>query len=606
MTDKHINVANNIRNVAIVAHVDHGKTTLAESLIVYTLKHTPAKLLDSDQQEAQRGITILSKCASIQWKDHTINIMDTPGHRDFGSEVERVLGTGMVDGVLLIVDVIEGVMPQTQTVIQHAARNKLKFIIVVNKVDREGSSKEKARYVVDSVLDMLYTYTQDDDVLSSPVIYASGRSGLASLNYDDVANHTAKDISPLLDMILSEIPQPKVDSMEYVKCSVTMLDYDEYMGKICIGRVHDGSIKVKDNLLSIDSEGNLVEKITITKLFRFSGTSRKETTEVSAGDIYGMCGAVNTSLNDTIVSNKSVVPFESTFIEPPMLSVSVFANRSPMAGKEGDRDKINARHLQERLKKESKINPGMKIIFRGEETEIQSRGELQLCYLFENMIKEKYEFMVGSPKILTKLENGQELQPVEEVILLIPDKYIGVVMQQIADRNGNVISQEPSQEDGIYHIVFHIPTGNLFGFSSEFIASTSGNGRMTRTFYKYQSISGNQTRKQIAFMVAVEGGKATNYAMDALRDRGMFIVKPSTEVFKGMIVGICSKEGQGHLHINISKEKKLTNVRSAGKDEHFQPLPIQEIKLDDAITYICEPKVILEVTPRNIRLWYYE
>jgi GTP-binding protein len=626
----------NIRNIAIIAHVDHGKTTLCESLILAcSNKPISGNQLDNDNQESQRGITILAKIASCKWNNVHINFIDTPGHHDFQTEVERVFKTGMPDGALVIIDPLDGIMPQTIQVIKQAVQAKVEFIVIFNKVDRDGVTPERIQKVYNDFIELMYNLASNeqgfslDKILNIKVMYASGRTGVActdlkravelATNPDlsllpytkkahltpedlkQMAQRAAENMRELLDAMAEIVPAPHIESNEYTKCSITMLDYDAYTGKICKGKVHAGSLKLKDKLLAISHDGVVVEVFNITKLFRFHETRLIETTEVKAGDLYALCGSSKASINDTLASSADITPFAPAKIEQSMLSVCIFANRSPLAGKEGS--KLNSRQLKDQCEKEAQINPGFIIESQGEIIRVNVRGVMSLEYNIEKFRRTGTEMMIGSPTIIVKKDDkGNDLHPYEEIkVILMEESHLGPVSSNLQSRNGSIVFQGPVEDTEEYMIVCHIAVKNLLGFESELKMTTSGTARINRMFLEYAPLNG-QVHRKVSFLIATEAGTATLYAMDALRDRGMFIIKPGAKVFKNMIVGLNNKEG--HLFINVAKEKKLTNVRSAGKDDHVPQLPCMPLTVEAGITYIFEPNVILEVTPTENRLWY--
>lgn len=596
MVDKY----KNIRNVAIIAHVDHGKTTLVNELLTqsHTLAEAEDRVMDSGDIEKKRGITILSKCASIIWKDTKINIVDTPGHMDFGSEVDRILGTGLVDGALLIVDALEGIMPQTKTVLRRAVNNDLSIIIVINKIDRPGSQPEK---VADNVLELLYQYSNESDhVLETPIVYAIGKDGVASMDSpEDVGNKD--NLHDLLNTIVDKIPAPASLNDSPVRASVSMLDYSTYTGKIVIGKVFAGQLNKKDKLIVMNENSEVLEKFEITKLMQFTGINREEVNTINSGDIFVLCGSEVAHVNHTIASNINVIPVPIAAIQEPMLSVAIAPNKSIFAGKEGERGKLNSRQIADRLHHESYSNLGIRIELHGDETELFGRGELQLGILFEQMRQEGFEFTISSARIITKKIDGQVHEPVEEITCVIQSKHLGKVIPKLIRRGASEV-ERIIEDDGRLRITLEITTRNLFGYYNEFISDTSGGGQLTRRFLRYQQESGQKSIfMENGLLISTSDGSSTLYDMDKLRSRGHFIISSGIQVCKDMVVGI--SRTPGNVFINIARGKKLTNMRASGKDDKAGNLHVQTLTMEDIFLYLSLGCVI-EVTPSSIRAHY--
>lgn len=580
-----------IRNIAIVAHVDHGKTTLVDSLLKQSglfrdNQETNERMMDSNDLEKERGITILSKCTSIMYNDVKINIIDTPGHTDFRSEVENVLS--MSEGVVLLVDAKEGIMSQTKFVTKQAVANKLPILVVVNKIDRDNA---RSKEVQEEVLDFLFGL--DENLLETPVLYGSGRMGIIMSDLDRAEKAISEeqgDIKELFDKIISEFPAPKVDDQGDFKMRVSIVDMDPYFGRILIGKVVSGSAKIGDKLYTVNKEGQQ-ESFRLNNLFQLQGIKKIPTEQVFAGDIVAVPGSEKSSFNDTISTNKDTEPMEQIEIEPPTLSIEISANSSPIAGKCGD--KLNARQIKERLKYEDTVNIGINVVENGDTCQVFGRGELQLSILVENMRREGYEFTVGAPQIEKK--NGQE--PYEEVIIDVPHEFIGIVGEKMRHRGGQMT--EMIEYDDHVRLIFHIPSRLLLGYTSEFLSDTRGNGVLSKIFLKYDKECKNSSIRKNGVMLATEKGTVTAYALDKYKDRGMFFVEPGDIVYEGMIIGEHNREND--IAINIVKSKQLTNFRTTGSDGVTSLQNVMNMTFEKAITFINDQECI-EVTPKYVKM----
>jgi GTP-binding protein len=580
-----------VRNIAIIAHVDHGKTTLVDSMfraggLFRANQVVSAALMDRLTIEKARGITIMSKCTSIEWKDHTINILDTPGHADFGSEVQRIFG--MVDAVLVLADAAEGVMPQTKFVVSKAVENKLKLLIFVNKIDKPAADPKQT---ADEVLDLIINMSPDD--IDSPIFYGSGREGYASMNLEKAKE--IGNISELLDKIIEYVPAPEPMG-EDLSALVSLIDMDEYFGKLLIGRVYGGQIKVGDNVFSIKQDGTLREKFRVNKLFKFVGTKKEEVKEVNFGDIACIAGGTISTVGDTIaLKDKNVNIVASPEIEQPTLSIFISANTSPLAGKDGK--KLTPNQIKERLIKEAETNVGIKLIMHGDTVEVMGRGELQLGVLIEQMRQENFEMTISAPKVLLKTENGVKKEPLESVIIDTEMQYMSAVVEKLGIRGGKFLDMK--QYPDRVRLFFEIPTRLLIGYISELKSDTNGTGVLNKELMGYTEYRGDFKTRQNGLLISMAGGKSTEYAMNELSSRGIFFISPGDQIYAGMIIGEHSKGNS--LTVNPVKEKKLTNVRAANKDEQVRLQPPVSMTLEKAIAYIM-PGECIEVTPLRVCL----
>ncbi len=585
----------NLRNIAIIAHVDHGKTTLIDSIMKQsgTFRENQAvdeRIMDSNDLEKERGITILAKPTSIQWGETRINIIDTPGHADFGGEVERVLH--MADGVILLTDAAEGPMPQTKFVLGKALAQGLKPIVIINKIDRPDGRPEE---VVDEVFDLFVSLDANDDQLDFPILYASGRAGWCTKELDD----ERKDLSPLLELVLEHVPAPTVDYDAPFALLATLLDSDPFLGRCLTGRVAQGRAKINDTVKSINLDGTVVENGRLTKLLKFEGTERVPVTEVQAGDIICVAGLNKTSVADTIGAPNLEKAVESTPIDPPTISVMISVNDSPFAGKEGS--KVTSTMLRERLLAEAEVN--VAITFKESEGkdafEIGGRGELQLGVLIETMRREGFEMTVSRPKVLFQEgENGEKLEPIEEVFVDVDEEYSSSVVDQMNRRKAEMTDMRSSGA-GKTRITCLAPSRGLIGYQSKFLTDTRGTGILNRIFHSYAPYKGEVGQRRNGALISMETGTAVAYAIFNLQDRGSMFIGHQTPVYAGMIVGEHNREND--LEINVLKGKKLTNMRASGSDEAVTLVPPRQMSLEDMMSYINDDE-LLEVTPKNMRL----
>ena len=593
-----------IRNFAIIAHVDHGKTTLTNNILKQTniFRDNQAvedRIMDSNALEKERGITILAKCTSVFYKDYKFNIVDTPGHADFGGEVERVLS--MVDGVILLVDSSEGVMPQTKFVLGKALKLGLKPIVVINKVDRQD---ERCADVLNEIEDLFLLLEANDEQLSFPVLYAVGRDGWATESYseakDIIAGEQKGDLTPLLDLIIDFIPAPEVDINKPFEMLATILTADSFVGKILIGKVYNGVAKVNSQVKVLDLNGNTKETTKLTKLFSFKGIEKYPIDEAVAGDIVAIAGVESASVSDTICDTSVNIPLETTPVDPPTMSITISVNDSPFAGQEGK--KITSRQILERLKKEEDSNVAIKVTVdpNNESFEIGGRGELQLGVLIEQMRREGFELSVGRPKVLFKTDEatGARLEPIEEVVIDVDDEFSGGIIQKMSQRKGELKEMKPSG-NGKTKMVFYVPSRGLIGYQAEFRNDTHGNGVLNRSFYKYSEYRGDIEKHRNGVLISSDTGETTAYALDNLSDRGIMFVPPRVKVYKGMIVGEHTRSND--LKVNPVKAKGLTNMRSATADIAVKLSPHKELVLEEMISYILDDELV-EVTPLSLRL----
>ena len=585
-----------IRNIAIIAHVDHGKTTLVNEMLKQsdTLPEhfsIEDRAMDTNAIERERGITILSKNTAVKYGKYQINILDTPGHADFGGEVERVMK--MVDGVLLVVDAFEGTMPQTRFVLQKALEQHLTPIVVINKVDRKGARPEE---VVDEVLDLFIELGADEDQLDFPVVYTSAMNGTSSYDSDiSTQEHTMK---PLFDTIIKTIPAPVDNSDEPLQFQVAILDYNEFVGRIGIGRVVRGSIKVGDNVTLLKLDGSK-KNFRVTKLFGFFGLKRLEIKEAKAGDLIAVSGMEDINVGETVADSEHPEALMPLRIDPPTLQMTFRTNDSPFAGREGKF--VTARQLEDRLKREMQTDVSLKV----EDTDdpgawtVSGRGELHLSILIETLRREGYELSVSRPQVIYREIDGVMSEPFEEVQIDTPDEYTGSVIDSLSKRKGEMQNMEPS-ENGQTRLIFLAPSRGLIGYSTEFMTLTRGYGIMNHTFEKYAPVIKNwNPGRQKGTLVSMNAGKATTYAMMGIESRGQLLIDPGTEVYEGMIVGENSREND--ITVNITKGKNLTNVRAAGSDEMAHIKTPTHFSLEESLEFLNEDEYC-EVTPENIRL----
>lgn len=583
-----------LRNIAIIAHVDHGKTTLIDSIMKQSgmfreNQNVEERLMDSGDLEKERGITILAKPTSVQWGDTRINIIDTPGHADFGGEVERVLH--MADGVILLTDAAEGPMPQTKFVLGKALAQGLRPIVIINKIDR---SDGRPGEVIDEVFDLFVSLDATDEQLDFPILYASGRDGWCVKDLDD----PRENLNPLLDLIIEHVNPPKVEEGKPFAMLATLLDSDPFLGRCLTGRVLHGHAKVNDTVKAMSLDGKVVENGRLTKLLMFEGTERVPVDEVHAGDIICIAGLTKASVSDTICDPAESTPLSSTPIDPPTMSVTISVNDSPFAGKEGS--KVTSTMIRERLLAEAETNVAITYNESANKDafEIGGRGELQLGVLIETMRREGFEMTVSRPQVLYKDEHGQKMEPVEEVIIDVDDEYSSGVIDSMNRRKAEMTDMRPSGA-GKTRVTFLAPSRGLIGYQSRFLTQTRGTGVMNRLFHSYQPHKGEVPQRRNGALISTDTGSAVAYAIFNLQDRGTMFIGHQTPVYQGMIVGENSRDQD--LEVNVLKGKKLTNVRASGTDDAVTLTPPRKMSLEDMMAYINDDE-LLEVTPTSMRL----
>ena len=582
----------NIRNIAIIAHVDHGKTTLVDALLkqshVFRANEQVAeRVMDSGDIEKERGITILSKNTSVMYNGVKINIVDTPGHADFGGEVERVLKT--VDGVLLLVDAFEGPMPQTREVLKKSLALNLKPIVVINKIDRPGAEPEKA---LDKVIELFIELNATDEQLDFPVIYASAKNGIAKMNLDDESDN----ITCIFDTIIDKIAPPNCDMDGTMQMLVSNIDYDDYLGRIAVGRIERGKIRNGMPVAICKQDKN--DQGKIAKLFTYMGLKRVEVDEADAGDIVAISGIPDISIGDTIcdLSNPEKIPFVN--IDEPTVSMTFSVNNGPFAGKEGEF--VTSRHIRDRLFKELERNVSLRVkeTASPDSFEVCGRGELHLSVLIEEMRREGFELLVSRPKVIFKEIDGVKCEPIEDLVVNVPDDSIGTVIEKLGRRKAEMKNMEPA-EPGHTKIEFKIPARGLIGYRTEFLTDTKGTGTMNSIFDCYEPYKGDIQSRTRGVLVAFEQGTSITYGLYNAQLRGELFIGPGVEVYEGMIVGINSRNED--IAINVCKEKHLTNTRASGSDDALRLVPPIQLSLEKAIEFIAEDELV-EVTPKNIRL----
>jgi len=585
-----------IRNVAIIAHVDHGKTTLVDKLLSQAgafraNQQVAERALDRNDLERERGITILAKSTAVEWKGVKINIVDTPGHADFGGEVERILS--MVDGAIVLCDAAEGPLPQTKFVLTKALARGLKPIVVINKVDRQDARPDE---VHNEVFDLFAALGASDEQLDFHTLFASGRQGWADLEL----NGARKDLSPLFDLILSHVPEPKVDLEKPFAMNASILESDNFLGRILTGRVEQGVARLNMPVRVLRQDGTVVESGRLTKLMTFSGLERVPVDEVRAGDIIAIAGLSDATIPDTIASPEVTEPLPALPVDPPTLAMTFRINDGPLGGREGK--KVTSRQIRERLFKETEGNVAIKVKVSEEVDafEVAGRGELQLGVLIETMRREGFELTIGRPRVLTRdnPETGEREEPFEEALIDVDESYSGVVVEKMSLRKGQMQDMRPSG-GGKVRLTFHIPSRGLIGYHGEFLTDTRGTGMMNRLFLGYRPWAGPIEGRRNGSLISNSDGEAIQYALFYLQERGTLFVDPGVKVYVGMILGEHSRDND--LEVNPIKEKKLTNIRAAGKDEALLLIPPRKMSLEQAIAYI-EDDELVEVTPGAIRL----
>ena len=585
-----------IRNVAIIAHVDHGKTTLVDNLLKQAgafraNQQVAERAMDRNDLERERGITILAKSTAVEWKGVKINIVDTPGHADFGGEVERILS--MVDGAIVLCDAAEGPLPQTKFVLTKALARGLKPIVVINKVDRQDARPDE---VHNEVFDLFAALGATDEQLDFHTMFASGRQGWADLSMDG----PRKDLAPMFDLILSHVPAPKVELDKPFAMNATILESDNFLGRILTGRVEQGVGRLNMPVRVLRQDGTVVETGRLTKLMTFSGLDRVPVDEVQAGDIIAIAGLSDATIPDTIASPEVAEPLPAIPVDPPTLAMTFRINDGPLGGREGK--KVTSRQIRDRLMKETEGNVAIKVKVSEEVDafEVAGRGELQLGVLIETMRREGFELTIGRPRVLTRdnPETGEREEPFEEVLVDVDEGYSGVVVEKLSIRKGQMQDMRPSG-GGKVRLTFHIPSRGLIGYHGEFMTDTRGTGMMNRLFLGYQPWAGVIEGRRNGSLISNSDGEAIQYALFYLQERGTLFVDPGVKVYVGMILGEHSRDND--LEVNPIKEKKLTNIRAAGKDEALLLIPPRRMSLEQAISYI-EDDELVEVTPGAIRL----
>ncbi|MCX8954554.1 translational GTPase TypA [Ruegeria sp. NA] len=586
-----------LRNIAIIAHVDHGKTTLVDELLKQSgaFRENQAvaeRAMDSNDLERERGITILAKATSVEWKDTRINIVDTPGHADFGGEVERILS--MVDGVVLLVDAAEGPMPQTKFVTSKALALGLRPIVVLNKVDKPDAEPDRA---LDECFDLFANLGADDDQLDFPSMYASGRSGWADMELDG----PRKDLSALFDLIVDHVPAPKqVDHKnEPFRMLATTLGSDPFIGRILTGRVESGTLKAGDSLKALSRDGSVIENFRATKILAFRGLAQQPIDVAEAGDIVTIAGMSKATVADSLVAPQVTEALPAQPIDPPTITVTFGINDSPLAGRDGK--KVQSRVIRDRLMKEAESNVAIRVTDTpgGEAFEVAGRGELQMGVLIENMRREGFELSISRPQVLFREEDGQRLEPIEEVTIDVDDEYSGSVIEKITGaRKGELVEMRPAGT-GKTRIIAHVPSRGLIGYHGEFLTDTRGTGVLNRVFHDWAPHKGQIPGRRAGVLISMEKGQAVAYALWNLEERGRMFVGPQTDVYQGMVIGEHSRDND--LEVNPLKGKKLTNVRASGSDDAVRLTPHIQFSLEEAIAYIDDDELV-EVTPNAVRL----
>ncbi|WRB10835.1 translational GTPase TypA [Helicobacter pylori] len=582
----------NIRNIAVIAHVDHGKTTLVDGLLSQSgtfseREKVDERVMDSNDLERERGITILSKNTAIYYKDTKINIIDTPGHADFGGEVERVLK--MVDGVLLLVDAQEGVMPQTKFVVKKALSFGICPIVVVNKIDKPAAEPDR---VVDEVFDLFVAMGASDKQLDFPVVYAAARDGYAMKSLDD----EKKNLEPLFETILEHVPSPSGSVDEPLQMQIFTLDYDNYVGKIGIARVFNGSVKKNESVLLMKSDGSK-ENGRITKLIGFLGLARTEIENAYAGDIVAIAGFNAMDVGDSVVDPANPMPLDPMHLEEPTMSVYFAVNDSPLAGLEGKH--VTANKLKDRLLKEMQTNIAMKCEEMGEgKFKVSGRGELQITILAENLRREGFEFSISRPEVIIKEENGVKCEPFEHLVIDTPQDFSGAIIERLGKRKAEMKAMNP-MSDGYTRLEFEIPARGLIGYRSEFLTDTKGEGVMNHSFLEFRPFSGSVESRKNGALISMENGEATAFSLFNIQERGTLFINPQTKIYVGMVIGEHSRDND--LDVNPIKSKHLTNMRASGSDDAIKLTPPRTMVLERALEWIEEDE-ILEVTPLNLRI----
>ncbi|MDK2820831.1 MAG: GTP-binding protein [Clostridia bacterium] len=582
-----------LRNIAIIAHVDHGKTTLVDGMlkqsgIFHEKQVVQERIMDRNDLERERGITIMSKNTAVFYKGYKLNIVDTPGHADFGGEVERIVQ--MVDGALLLIDAFEGPMPQTRFVLKKALAVGLKPIVVINKMDRPNA---RPMEVVDEILDLFIDLGANEEQLDFPVVYTIARNGTASLAADKVG----KDLQPLFETIIEHIPAPKGNPEAVLQVGVNIIDYDNYVGRQAIGRVYNGTIRTKQNVTVVAPDGSM-KKGHVAALHVFNGLNKVPVEEAAAGEIVVVSGLEDINVANTITLPDNPKPLDFVSIDEPTVAMTFLVNKSPFAGREGQY--VTSRKLRERLFHEAQSDVSLKV----EETDspdaltVSGRGELHLSILIETLRREGYEFEVSRPRAITKEIDGVKCEPIEELVIEVPEDYMGIVIERLGSRKGEMVNLE-NKGDGQARLTFHIPTRGLFGFRSEFLTDTKGLGIMHHVFHHYAPYTGEISPRSRGSLVAFETGQTTGYGLENAQERGELFVGPGVPVYRGMIVGEHSRPGD--LKINVCKKKQLTNIRSSTADIAVKLVPHRDMSLEQCLEFIASDE-LLEVTPKSLRM----
>lgn len=586
----------NMRNIAIIAHVDHGKTTLVDGLLKQSgtfrdNQKVDTCVMDSNDLERERGITILSKCTSVNWNGTHINIVDTPGHADFGGEVERILS--MVDGVVLLVDSSEGPMPQTKFVLGKALKLGLCPIVVINKADKADARCDE---VLNEVFDLFVSLNANDKQLDFPVLYASGRNGWAVKELED----EKKDLSPLFELICSYFPEPACEPDKPFSMLATTLEADKFIGRLLTGKIQSGTLHVNDTVKVLNGDNKEIERVRISKILAYRGLNREALEEAHAGDIVAVAGVVKGTVADTLCAFEVTESIKAQPIDPPTLAMTFSINDSPLAGREGD--KVTSRMIWDRLCKEAEGNIALKIsrTDASDSFEVAGRGELQLGVLIETMRREGFELSISRPRVLMKRdENNQLLEPIEEVVVDVDEEHSGTVVEKMGQRRAEMIEMIPSQVGNKVRLIFNAPSRGLIGYHSEFLTDTRGTGVMNRIFKCYEPYKGEIDSRRNGVLISSETGTAIAYSLWKLQDRGPMFIDPGVPVYVGMIIGEHTKPND--LEVNPCKAKQLTNIRAAGKDEAIDLVPPRKLTLEQGLSYIQEDE-LLEVTPKTLRL----
>ncbi|TAL25295.1 MAG: translational GTPase TypA [Nitrospirae bacterium] len=581
-----------LRNIAIIAHVDHGKTTLVDCMlrqsgIFRANQQVRERVMDNIDLEREKGITIMAKNTAVEYMGTKINIVDTPGHADFGGEVERTLK--MVDGVLLLVDASEGPLPQTRFVLKKALELNLPPIIVINKIDRPDA---RIQEVLNEVYDLFIDLDATEEQLEFPIVYTNAKTGIAKLNLDD----DSEDLRLLFEQVIKSIPEPEGDKDSSLQLLVTNIDYNDYVGRLAIGRIFSGTVKVSDWVSVINSEGEAIKTKVVT-LYGFQGLERVDIKDASVGDIVALSGIEGINIGDTITDIENPKPLPRITVDEPTIAIVFSVNTSPFAGKEGKY--VTSRNLRERLEKELLYNVAIRVDFDNTDSfKVMGRGELQLAILIEMMRREGYELAVSMPETITKQINGKLHEPMEHLVIDVPEEFVGVVTQQVGMRKGRMQKMQ-NNGHGRVRLEFRIPSRGLIGFRSQFLTDTRGTGLLNHIFDGYEEWQGPMSKRSTGAIVSDRTGKTTTYALFHLQPRGTLFVKENTPVYEGMMVGENSRESD--IDVNVTKEKKLTNMRASGSDESLQLIPPRLLSLEQAIEFIKEDELV-EITPQSVRL----